>query len=187
MNMMGHLSVRVWDPLVRGFHWTLVIALTLCYWSRMTDYELHRLTGYVVLGLILVRILWGFVGTRHAHFSDFLVGPRRLAGYLAALMRGHAPRFLGHNPAGGYMVLALLTTLLVLCVSGVMLDAAENRAGPLAGYRLFLYTDIIQSVHVRATDLGLVLVLLHLAGVLHATVMHRENLVRAMVTGRKRT
>lgn len=178
-------QTRVWDPLVRLFHWTLVLAFAACYITGEEEYELHRIAGYTVLALIVLRLAWGFVGTAHARFADFVVGPRRLMAYLGDLIRGRATRYLGHNPAGGAMVLALLVTLLTVSLSGVMLDAAENRAGPLAGYRLFLYTDVIRQVHTRATDIGVVLILLHLAGVLHASILHRENLVAAMFTGRK--
>ncbi len=178
-------SIPVWDPLVRIFHWSLVLSFGVCYFTGEVEYETHQIAGYTVLGLILVRLVWGSIGTRNARFADFVVGPRRLGGYLAALVRGRAPRYLGHNPAGGAMVLALLGTLLAAGLSGVLLDGAENRAGPLGAYQLFLYTDLIGEVHRRATDLGLVLILFHLLGVMHASLSHRENLVRAMLTGHK--
>lgn len=178
-------QVRVWDPLVRLFHWSLVAAFATAWLSGETGYETHRIAGYTVLGLCLARFVWGLVGTTHARFTDFVVGPSTLTRYLVDLGRGRAPRFIGHNPAGGAMILALLAVLAVISVSGVMLDAAENRAGPLKGFRLFLYTDIIESVHELSTDLAVAPVLLHLIGVAHASIQHRENLVRAMITGRK--
>jgi cytochrome b len=132
-----------------------------------------------------VRILWGFAGSRHARFADFVRGPRAVLAYLGALVRGAPPRSLGHNPAGGVMILLLLATLLTITLSGVALDAAENRAGPLADTTLFLYTDAIGAVHGWSTDVALALVLLHLLGVVHTGLVHRENLVWAMFTGDK--
>lgn len=183
---MNTTGVKVWDPLVRLFHWALLAACVLAYLTQEENYDLHLYTGYAVLGLVVFRVFWGLAGPRHARFSDFVRGPRALLGYLQGLWRRSAPRYLGHNPAGGVMVILLLIVLLTIGVSGVALDAAENRAGPLAATRLFLYRDQILELHVVATDIGLVLVALHLLGVLHASVAHRENLVRAMFTGRKR-
>jgi cytochrome b len=182
---MPAMSIPVWDPLVRVFHWLLVSCFGVCYFTAEIEYETHRIAGYMILVLILVRVVWGFIGTRHARFGDFVIGPRRLGLYLAALACGRAPRYLGHNPAGAIMVLALLTILLTAGLSGVLLDAAENRAGPLGDYPLFLYSDPIRLLHTRATDLGLVLIFLHMAGVVHASILHRENLIKAMLTGRK--
>lgn len=184
--MADAVQVRVWDPLVRVFHWSLVATTALAVLTQEEAYEPHLSAGYAVLGLVLVRVAWGLVGPRHARFADFLYGPAATLGYLRALRAGRAPRYLGHNPAGGWMVMLLLLTLLVASVSGVALDAAENRAGPLGGLRLFLYLDPILAVHELATDVLLALVAAHLLGVAHASLAHRENLVRAMLTGRKR-
>jgi cytochrome b len=183
---MKQASVMVWDPLVRLFHWLLVTACVAAYLTRSAQYELHLITGYTVFGLILFRVLWGFVGPRHARFGDFVRSPANTWSYLRASARGRARRHLGHNPAGGAMIVALLLVLAVIVVSGIALDAAENRAGPLGGTRLFLYMDPIAAVHRFSTDVGIGLVALHLAGVIQASVAQRENLVSAMLTGRKR-
>jgi cytochrome b len=180
------VSVKVWDPLVRIFHWGLLAAFIVAYASQEQDYELHRQAGYWVLGLVATRILWGFVGTRHARFGDFVRGPAVILGHLKALVKGQAPGYIGHNPAGGAMILALFATLLVITLSGVALDAAENRAGPLRDTRLFLYTDIIHDIHCWATNLSLALITVHVAAVVHATVVRGEDLLQAMITGRKR-
>jgi cytochrome b len=177
--------IRVWDPLVRLFHWGLVGAFAISWLTQEEHYELHLLAGYLVLGLVVLRVLWGFVGTPHARFSDFVRTPSQVLAYLRQLARGHAHRSLGHNPAGGAMILLLLLAMLTIALSGVALDAAENRAGPLADTPLFLYTDSIVAVHVWATDAAFVLIALHLLGVFHASRAHRENLVRAMITGSK--
>lgn len=179
-------TTTVWDPALRLCHWTLAAAFTTA-WLSEHDYELHRVSGYAVLALVVFRIAWGFVGTRHARFANFVAGPRATLSYLRAIARNTAPRHLGHNPAGAAMVVALLATLLVITVSGIALDAAENRAGPLAATRLYYHTDLIATVHEQATHACLVLIALHLAGVALACRQHRENLVRAMITGRKRS
>lgn len=182
---MHNDRIKVWDPLVRLFHWGLLAAFVTAYLAQEGAYDLHLAAGYTVLGLVAVRILWGFVGTRHARFGDFVHGPAAVAGYLKALAARSAPRYLGHNPAGGAMILALLAALLVIGLSGVALDAAENRAGPLGDTQLFLHLDLIARVHAWATDLTLVLIAVHVLAVLHASRALGENLVRAMITGRK--
>lgn len=179
-------EARVWDPMVRIFHWSVAATFLVAYLTRETEYNLHLISGYGLLGLVAVRLVWGIVGTRHARFSDFLYRPSHLFGYVRALFAGRAPRYLGHNPAGGIMILALLATLLAISLSGIALDAAENRAGPLGDTKLFLYGDLIERTHELSTDLVIVFIGLHLIGVLHAGLIHRENLVKAMFTGRKR-
>lgn len=178
-------SIKVWDVMVRLFHWLLVVSFLVAYLTQERNYEPHLFSGYLVLGLLAIRILWGLVGPRHARFADFLYRPSIIATYLKAMASRNPPRYIGHNPAGGLMVIALLVTLFVICVSGVALDAAENRAGPLADTRLFYYTDTIIDIHVISTNIGIALITLHLLGVLYASLVHRENLVRAMITGRK--
>jgi len=179
-------TVRVWDPFVRLFHWSLVAAYAVSYLTQEQEYELHVAAGYAVAGLVVFRVVWGFVGPRRSRFSDFVQGPGRVFGYLISLLRGNAVRHIGHNPAGGAMIVAQLVLLVAISVSGVALDAAENRSGPLADTRLFLYTDAIEDVHEGATNVSLALIALHLIGVAASSRAHRENLVLSMITGRKR-
>lgn len=178
--------VRVWDPVVRLFHWSLVIAFAVGYVTQVTYYEPHNWAGYIMLGLIAIRVLWGFVGPRRARFTSFVKGPRKSFAYLGQVLRGRAARHLGHNPAGGAMILALLVCLVVLGVSGVALDAAENRAGPLAGFGLFRHLSQIEATHEVSTNVALALIVAHVLGVVATSFSYGENLVRAMVTGRKR-
>ncbi len=186
MKTPGRESVMIWDPFVRLAHWSLALATVVAWWTREHNYALHVDAGYVVLAIVGLRFFWGFAGQRHARFRSFAVGPATGSRYLADLLRGRAARFVGHSPAGAWMIFMLLAALLACCLSGIALDAAENRAGPLAATRLFYYTEQIVAVHVWCTHALEVLVPLHLAGVLAASLAHRENLVTAMVTGRKR-
>ncbi len=168
------IPVRVWDPLVRLFHWTVVTGVFVAWFTE--DWRsVHKFTGYVVLGAVLVRIVWGFTGTRHARFADFVRGPREVLGYALDVLRGREPRHLGHNPLGGAMVVALLVTLLVVTVSGWMmtLDA-------------FWGEDWVEDLHETAVNLLIFgLVPLHLAGVVFTSLRERVNLVKAMITGVK--
>ncbi len=178
-------ELKVWDPMVRLFHWGLLAAFVTAYITQEEYYSLHLYAGYTVLGLISFRILWGLIGTRHARFTDFVYRPSRVVAFVKGHFSGSARRYLGHNPAGGYMILALLLCLAVVTISGVMLDAAENRTGPLSGFKLFYYTDVIDEVHEVSTNVCLGLIVLHVLGVIASSHLYRENLVRAMITGKK--
>jgi cytochrome b len=167
-------TVRVWDPLVRVFHWALVAAFVVAWLTGDELERLHEVTGYVIMGLLGVRIIWGFIGTSHARFSDFVYRPSRVLGYLADTTRLRAKRYLGHNPAGGVMVIALLLVLAMTAGSGFMMTTDA-----------FWGADWVEEVHEFMANLAIVLVGLHLAGVLVASLEHRENLVRSMITGRK--
>lgn len=177
--------ILVWDIGVRLFHWSLVASFATAYFTQADEYDLHLYAGYSVLGLLAFRIIWGFAGTRYARFSSFLFRPGVVLDYVRNMINLRPPRCLGHNPAGGVMIVLLLLCILVIALSGIALDAGENRAGPLADTRLFLYKDIAEGVHEGATNTALVLVLVHLLGVLYSSLINRENLVRAMITGRK--
>lgn len=168
-------TIPVWDPFVRLFHWSLVALFVFCYISGDGLIDLHETAGYVIAALLGARVVWGFVGTRHARFADFVRGPRAVAGFLMATLRLRAPRHVGHNPAGGAMVLALIATITVICASGVMM-----------GMDAFWGEQWVEDLHVYATWTAIGLVVLHVAGVILASIEHRENLVRAMFTGRKR-
>lgn len=168
-------TVRVWDPLVRVFHWSLVAAFAVAWLTGDEFEQLHETTGYVIIALLGVRILWGFVGSAHARFADFVYRPSRVAGYLADTARLRAKRYLGHNPAGGAMVVALLLVLAATAGSGFAMTTAA-----------FHDAHWVEEVHEVMANVAILLVGLHLAGVAVASIEHRENLVRAMITGRKR-
>lgn len=169
----GPATVPVWDPLVRVFHWSLVAAYAVA-WLSDAEHGLHHAAGYVVLALVGVRVIWGFVGSRHARFADFVPSPKSLLAYFQALRRGRAPRHLGHNPAGGAMIVAMLLLLVAIGVTGWLQTTT-----------LFWGSEWLEETHEALAYASLFLVALHLLGVLTSSLLHRENLVRAMVTGRK--
>lgn len=185
--MSTQATVKVWDPLVRVFHWSLAIAFTLAYASGEEWLDLHILAGYAAGGLIAFRLVWGVIGTRHARFSDFVRRPSAILTYLKQVISLKAPRHLGHNPAGGAMIMLLLISLAGTVLGGMALYAAADNAGPLAGLIPTgdYWHDVFEGLHEVFANLTLILVIGHLAGVLVASLMHRENLVRAMITGHK--
>jgi cytochrome b len=200
-------KVLVWDPLVRFGHWLLVIAFFVAYFTEDDFLTQPVWAGYVVAAIVVVRIVWGFTGSRHARFADFACGPAAAAKYLGSLLRGKAPRYVGHSPAGGAMVIALLLGLAVTTGSGLAVYAYDRHAGPLAGLVAPLPADGVparvsadseagaafearehfwEEVHEVSANVTLFLVILHIGGVLLASFVHKENLVSAMVTGKKR-
>lgn len=168
-------EVRVWDPLVRIFHWSLVGLFIFAFATGDEWDKPHEIAGYIIAGLVALRIIWGFVGSRHARFSDFVRGPGEVIRFLRDTIRLKAPRHLGHNPAGGIMVIALLLAIAVVCATGYMMTTDA-----LWG------TEWVEEVHEVAVYGTLGLVILHVLGVIVASSEHSENLVLAMFTGRKR-
>ena len=185
---MNPTQQRVWDPLVRVFHWTLVSCFAIAYLTEGDQIILHTTAGYIIIGLVAVRLIWGLIGSRYARFSDFVKPPAQVVGYLKSLVAGHPARYLGHNPAGGAMIVLLLIMLIVTTVSGMVFYGAEQWAGPLGG--LFHNVDdstihLMEEVHEVAANLTLALVVVHVLGVIVGSVVHRENLIGAMFTGHK--
>jgi cytochrome b len=168
-------EVKVWDPLVRIFHWGLVAAFLVAWATGEESKRVHVLAGFCVIGLVAFRIVWGFIGAKHARFAGFVRGPRAVTRYLRDTSRLQATRYVGHNPAGGAMIVALLVMLTVIAATGFMMTTDA-----------FWGVAWIQGVHETAVTLTLGLVVLHILGVIVASYEHGENLVRAMVTGRKR-
>jgi cytochrome b len=125
-------EIKVWDPVVRIGHWVLVIAFFTAYFTEEDFLTAHVWAGYTVTAIVLFRVLWGFIGTEHAKFKDFIYSPVAVFGYLGGLLRGKPQHYLGHNPAGGAMVIALLIGLAGTAFTGLKLHAIENNAGPLA-------------------------------------------------------
>ncbi len=129
---MRTTQIKVWDPLIRIFHWTLVGLFALAYLTGESEGAVHNWAGYGIMVLIAARIIWGFVGSEHARFTDFVRSPAAAFRYLKGVLTGHAPRSLGHNPAAGWMVLLLLTSILATGGSGLIVLGLEG-GGPLAG------------------------------------------------------
>lgn len=182
-------EIRVWDPLVRIFHWTLVAAFTIAYFTDEDLLSPHVWAGYAVTGLLLFRVIWGFAGTAHARFSDFVYAPAVVISFLQDTLQRKAKRYLGHNPAGGWMVVLLLIMLALISITGLALYGADKHAGPLAGVMAGTgkaVKDILEVFHEFFADLTAFLVVLHVAGVVMESILNKENLARAMVTGYKR-
>jgi len=173
-NAAHERMVRGWDPLVRIFHWTTVIAFVGAYLFQEPR-DLHETLGLILAGGLAVRVIWGLVGTRHARFADFVPGPSRLAGYLRDLTEGRERRYLGHNPAGGAMIVALIATLAVTAGSGWLLTTDG-----------WFGSDTMEGLHEAVANLTLALVALHVSGVIWESLRHGENLARSMITGLKR-
>lgn len=167
--------VPVWDLFVRVFHWSLVASVVAAWLTHEVGRDVHVPIGYVSLALVAARAVWGLVGSRYARFRDFVKGPGTVLAYLADLARGTERRYLGHNPAGGAMIVALLLMLVAVGVSGWM-GTTETYWGE----------EWVEQLH-EALAYGLLgLVALHLVGVVVASRRHRENLAAAMLSGRKR-
>ncbi|MGZ9034681.1 MAG: cytochrome b/b6 domain-containing protein [Rhodospirillales bacterium] len=169
------LMVRVWDPFVRIFHWSLVSLFILAFVTGDETEWLHLAAGYAIAVLILLRIIWGFVGPQHARFSDFVRTPREVTGYVRSAIRLRAPRYLGHNPAGGAMIIAFLAMLIGISATGFMMTTDA-----------FWGAQWVEDLHEWLVYVMLGLIALHVAGVVFSSIEHGENLVKAMITGRKR-
>lgn len=186
--MARHGTIRIWDPLVRVFHWSLAVAFLVAYLSEDDFLDIHTFAGYTVLSLLILRLVWGFIGSRHARFADFVRPPGAAVAYVKASLLGEARRYLGHNPAGGLMIVVMMLSLMITSVTGIATLGTEESAGPLAALMSNTPRGVgkaVEQVHEFFANFTLLLVLGHLAGVLFESVVHRENLVRAMITGDK--
>ena len=210
--------IKVWDIAIRVFHWTLVGCYALAFISSENIPKLHVFFGYSVLFLVLFRILYGFVGKKYARFSDFLYRPAQIADYLKGLLIGRPKHYIGHNPAGGLMIVILLLSLLSLTLSGIKAYGIKGH-GPLAKHEISFMTNAFadsddkedrdkhnshnrrsqknhrteknekdefwEEVHETIAYFTLFLVSIHIMGVLVSSIVHQENLIKAMITGRK--
>lgn len=209
-------EVKVWDVFVRIFHWTLVGSVIFSYLSGEEFKPLHIRSGYFIASLLSARIIWGFVGTKYARFKDFLYGPRTIYDYLKSLVKGNPEHYLGHNPAGGLMIVVMLITLSIIVFTGLKMIALEGK-GPLAGTDIStlraayadededddeMYRDdrhdksgrdqkeqkdgLLKQVHELMTSFLILLAIVHVAGVITSSWIHKENLVMGMITGKKK-
>lgn len=186
MKALKH--IKVWDPLVRIFHWSLATCFLIAYLLEDERLNLHVLAGSTLFGLVIFRLVWGVIGTRHSRFADFACSFREVKAHLSDLVHLRPAYHPGHTPAGSVMIILLLAGLLVLSLSGVMLygmeDGSPRLGGLVAGMDLKTAL-LVEDVHDLTADLLALLVLFHVAGVLAESLLQRQNLVRSMITGYK--
>lgn len=168
-------QTRVWDLFVRVFHWSLVTCFAVAYFTASGPRKLHEWLGYATLALLASRLVWGFVGSKYARFSEFVPGPSRLWHYVRSLLKGQEPRHLGHNPAAAVMIVFLLLMVGSIGVTGWMLTLDA-----------FWGDESIEELHALLVHITLGAVALHVSAAIYESLRHRENLIAAMFTGRKR-
>ncbi|MGD8567919.1 MAG: cytochrome b/b6 domain-containing protein [Gammaproteobacteria bacterium] len=188
--MQVEKQIKVWDPLVRSFHWVLAGSFLVAYASGEDFLTLHSWAGYIIGVALLIRIVWGFVGTPYARFKDFVTSPGKALQYAKDTLSMRAKRYIGHNPAGGLMIITMIVSLLITTFTGIALFGAAEQAGPMAS--LFaasgsIWEDPLEEIHEFFANFALLLVAIHVAGVIVESLIHRENLVGSMISGFKRT
>lgn len=167
--------VRVWDPFVRLFHWSLVGLFAFAYLTGDEWKSAHIYAGYAIGILIIARVFWGLVGSDHARFSSFIYSPLTILAFLRDTAMMRAKRYIGHNPAGGAMVAALIVSVGAIAATGYMMTTDA-----------YWGVEWVEDAHEALVWFTIGLIALHVAGVVLASVEHKENLVRSMFTGRKR-
>jgi len=181
-------KIYVWDLPTRLFHWAL-LGLVVFQWASaeiggdLMDY--HLLSGYTIAALLLFRVVWGFVGGRYARFSSFLLGVGPTLEYLRAMRAKTAPRYLGHNPLGGWMILALLGTLAIQIASGLFANDDIMAQGPLRHLVSDQISHLFTEIHEFGFGLLMALVALHVGTVYVYKIFKKEDLIRPMLTGYK--
>lgn len=178
--------VTVWDPAIRLFHWLLVALVAISWWTATTGrMQWHFLSGYAILTLVLFRIAWGFVGSDTARFGRFLRSPLEAVRHLLAMRRREPDHEVGHNAAGGWMVLVMLALLLAQATTGLFADTGYGDYGPLAKAVGGAASDRLTGIHHRIIQVILAAIALHVAAIAAYALFKGQNLVRPMVTGAK--
>lgn len=184
-------SVKVWDLFIRCFHWTLVLGFATAFISgEIHAAMVHVWVGYVLCALLLARVYWGFKGSEYARFRSFFFSVNETLEYVRSMFKGHPKHYFGHNPAGALMVFALLGLLTFIFVSGLLTLGTIDFEGPLLFLANLVSDDTsyaFRHLHEFLPIVGLVLVALHILGVIAGSIQHKENLVRAMLTGKKKS
>ncbi len=181
--------VKVWDLPIRLFHWSLV-SLIVLQWATAEDDVAYNMTwhmygGYAILCLIAFRLLWGIVGSHHARFHTFIYSPKTTVSYFKTLFKREEGHYLGHNPLGAYSVFALLLLVFIQAVTGLFADDEIFTTGPFASWVSGDTSELMTKLHHLNFDILMIFVGLHLAAIAFYAVFKRDNLARAMVTGKK--
>ncbi|MEI6270054.1 MAG: cytochrome b/b6 domain-containing protein [Methylococcaceae bacterium] len=183
--MKSQALVKVWDLPLRIFHWLLVVGFVVAYLTEDDLLTVHVWAGYLVFGLLLFRLVWGFIGNNYARFSNFLCSPVQSIAYIKDLTTFKSKRYVGHNPAGAAMIVLLLLTLLMTVITGFAVYGADKAAGPLA----FIGSSnekMWEEVHEFFANVTVILVIAHIIGVAIESFIHRENLAKSMWHGFKK-
>ena len=168
------MNFRVWDIPVRLGHWFLLLSVSAAWFTRHGFGSIHEWLGYFALALVLTRVVWGFVGSKFARFSQFVTSPSRTIAYARTLISGKSIRYLGHNPLGGWMTLVLLSLVFLVCASGWLYTTDR-----------FWGVEWVETMHRILTNILLVFIGLHITGVIYSSIKGRENLVMSMIHGNK--
>jgi cytochrome b len=190
-------DIKVWDLFVRIFHWTIVVCFFIAYITEDEVMWLHELAGYTILVFVIARVLWGVVGTRFARFSNFIYKPSTVKQYFKDILHFKSKRYLGHNPVGGVMVILLLVMLVLTSWSGMEAEGISLFADNTFNIEIIKSaiadddhenggSEVWEEIHEFFANATLFLIFLHVAGVIFSSIVHGENLVRSMITGRKR-
>lgn len=205
--------MKVWDIFIRLFHWLLVTAFITQLATAESLKNVHLMVGFFIIGLLVLRIIWGFVGTKHARFMNFIYPPSEILSYLGGLIKGHPKHYVGHNPAGGAMVCVLLLVLTLTTLTGVLTysTANQSRIALFSAHSIApaladsdhrdldhndedhrhnhtnRYDHFWKEIHETLVGILIFLIVLHIGGVAVSSWVHRENLISAMITGIKKS
>lgn len=180
--------IQVWDLPTRLFHWLLVAFVITSFATGSIGgiwMPYHKLSGYVILTLLIFRMIWGFLGGHHARFTTFIRGPGAVLGYARSLLKRNMPKHLGHNPLGGWSVLAMLITLMIQAVTGLFASDDILTEGPLYEWVSKTTSDRLTGIHLLNQEAILVLVSIHIMAVFFYLTIKGDNLIQPMITGRK--
>lgn len=187
--MRDKRAVPVWDIPTRVFHWLLVLAVVVSYATGGEEgwlFVVHTASGYVVALLLLFRLIWSVIGSPHSRFGDFVYGRQAVADYVRRLLTLAPPRYVGHNPLGGWMIVLMLVVLSLAVLTGLVSGEEGGLAGPLSSLLAAPLSEAIGEVHEVFANLILLLAVVHVCGVLVDWWLTGENLISAMVSGRKK-
>lgn len=185
--MNANNFIKVWDLPLRLFHWLLVVGFFVAYLTEDDLLTVHVWAGYLVTGLLIFRLIWGIAGNQYARFGNFLCNPVQSVNYIKDSFALKAKRYIGHNPAGAAMIVLLLFSLLGTCITGFAVYAADQAAGPLAGIVGSDYEELWEESHEFFANFTLLLVFVHILGVAFESYIHKENLVKSMWNGYKKS
>lgn len=181
------MKINIWDKPVRIFHWLLVSAYIAVFFTSKSEWllEYHAAAGYIAMGLICFRILWGFTGSRYARFSEFIRGWGEVKSYLLKTIRLKPPRYLGHNPAVGWVVIFMLILTAGISVTGITTYSGEENRGMLAGLVSFRAASNAREIHEFLAYSAVVVIVVHIAAALFHDFILKENIILSMITGTK--